>query len=247
MPQYGFVQTLAKDPNNLIIGLVRNKAEADKKLAADGYKNVTFLQADITDRKALLAAREEAKKLTGGRVDYLINNAALVEDEDNHTLKDYADKAEVLEEKMFQTIRVNVLGVIDTINAFLPLLQSGSKAVLISTGMADPDLVNYGGIADGPIYSISKAAANMAIFKFNATFKSQGILFFAISPGVVSTWEGDKEPATVQNLRAGAPGWSGPLTPTESATMVLKVIYDSSLEKGNGGAFVSHHGNKEWL
>ncbi|RVX71410.1 hypothetical protein B0A52_04982 [Exophiala mesophila] len=244
---YAFVQTAAKDPQNTIIGLVRNKVEADKKLAADGYKNVTFLQADITDRPALLAAREEAKKITGGRLDYLINNAALVQSDEGKTLKDYADEGDALEEKLLRTIRTNTVGLINAINAFLPLLQSGSKVLLISTGMADPDLVNYGGIADAPVYAISKAAANMVIYKYNATFKSQGILFFAVSPGVVATWEDGNEPPAIENLRATAPNWTGPLTPTESATKVLGLLHDFSLEKGNGGAFVSHYGNKQWM
>lgn len=36
-------------------------------------------------------------------------------------------------------------------------------------------------------------------------------------------------------------------TPEDSVNDVLKVIYDSSLEKGRGGAFISHLGSKRWL
>lgn len=143
---------------------------------------------------------------------------------------------------------MNVVGVINTINIFLPLIKKGSakKVVLISSGMADPDLVNNGTVDSGP-YSISKAAANMAIFKYNAKYKDQGVLFFAISPGIVATKDGMMESETVKNLKAAMPHWTGPLKPTESAEMVLNVIYDFSLEKGNGGAFVSHFGTKQWL
>lgn len=35
--------------------------------------------------------------------------------------------------------------------------------------------------------------------------------------------------------------------PHESVSDVLKVVYNASLEKGNGGSFVSHFGNKKWL
>ena len=116
--------------------------------------------------------------------------------------------------------------------------------------MADPDLVNFGKVYAGAPYSISKAAVNLAVAKYNArlgTEKEGGILVFAISPGVVSTWADGKEPAAIAGLRQMAPDWPGPLTPTESADACLKVIYDFSVEKGNGGSFVSHHGNKEWL
>lgn len=247
---YGFVQYLSKDPANTIIGLVRDKAAADQKVAADGLKNVIMLQGDISNRKALLAARDETAKVTGGSLDYLINNAAYIDrDTEVGALDDYEEKEpERLEHGLKTSFEVNVVGVINTINIFLPLIKKGDakKVVVISSGMADPDLVNGGGIWNGASYSISKAAVNMAVFKYNAKYKDQGILFFALSPGVVSTWQG-QEPAAIADLRKLAPGWSGPLTPLESAEACTKVIHDFSLEKGNGGAFVSHHGNKEWL
>lgn len=36
-------------------------------------------------------------------------------------------------------------------------------------------------------------------------------------------------------------------TPEDSVNDVLKVIYDSSLENGRGGEFISHLGTKRWL
>lgn len=43
-----------------------------------------------------------------------------------------------------------------------------------------------------------------------------------------------------------APGVK-PATTEESVTDVMKVIYNSSLENGNGGAYISHLGTKRWL
>lgn len=43
-----------------------------------------------------------------------------------------------------------------------------------------------------------------------------------------------------------APTFEGPITPHKSVEMVLKVIDEATLEK-NGGGFVSHYGNKQWL
>ncbi|KEF61296.1 uncharacterized protein A1O9_02861 [Exophiala aquamarina CBS 119918] len=246
---YGFIQVLARDSSNTVIGLVRDKTAADKQLAADGIKNVTFIQAAIADRKSLVAARDEVLKITGGRLDYLINNAAFIaETTQAGALDEFDDRQDQLEHDLVQSFYVNVVGIINTINVFLPLIKKSSvkKAVLISSGMADPDLVN-GGIADSAPYTISKAAANMAIFKYNAKYKDQGVLFFAISPGIVATREGLEESTTVQKLKAAMPHWTGPLTPVQSAEMVLGVIYDSSLENGSGGAFVSHYGTKQWL
>lgn len=44
-----------------------------------------------------------------------------------------------------------------------------------------------------------------------------------------------------------APTFKGPDTPEQSVTAVRKVIEEASIEKGNGGDFISHFGNKQWL
>lgn len=44
-----------------------------------------------------------------------------------------------------------------------------------------------------------------------------------------------------------APQFTGPLTPEQSIAAVLKVINEKSVENGDGGSFISHWGNKEWL
>ncbi len=246
--QYGFVQYLAKDSANTVIGIARDKAAADKALAADGIKNVTIVQAEIANKESLLAAREKVAEITGGGLDYLINNAAFIDKKSmGRALDDFEDDTQLLEDAMLESFKVNVIGVIHTINAFLPLIKKGSakKVVLISSGMADPALVNSGIATDAP-YTISKTAANMAIYKYNAKYKKEGILFFAISPGVVATWGDEPEPQVIDDLRKNAPGWGGPLTPLESATACVKVLRDFSAEE-NGGSFVSHHGTQQWL
>lgn len=44
-----------------------------------------------------------------------------------------------------------------------------------------------------------------------------------------------------------APHFKGPITPEQSVTAVKSVIANASIEKGNGGDFISHLGNKQWL
>ncbi|KIW20619.1 hypothetical protein PV08_01194 [Exophiala spinifera] len=251
---YGFVQQiLHQDPSNVVIGLVRDKASADAKVAGAGLKNVHFVQGDISNYASLVEAREAVSAITGGKLDYLINNAAyLGRTTEGAGIEDFVDDAgiEKLNKELRDAFEVNVVGVVDTINVFLPLIKKGDvkKIVVISSGMADPDLVNNGKVHTGAAYSISKAAVNLAVAKYNARLADQGVLVFALSPGVVSTWDpSSPEPAAVQNLRQMVPGWSGPLTPTESADACLKVIQTFSVENGNGGSFVSHHGTKEWL
>lgn len=61
-----------------MIGLVRNKAATNARLLKDGISNVTIFEADITDFAAQQKAADGVAKLTGGALDCLINNAAMV-------------------------------------------------------------------------------------------------------------------------------------------------------------------------
>ena len=84
--------------------------------------------------------------------------------------------------------------------------------------------------------------------------KSEGILFLSLSPGLVDTSEG--KPMSEQAIQGAqamgalfqqyAPDFKGPITTEQSVEMCLKVIEDATVEK-DGGAFVSHFGNKQWL
>lgn len=53
--------------------------------------------------------------------------------------------------------------------------------------MADLDLVNDFAIKISAPYAISKAAMNLAVAKFNAQYKQDGVLFLSISPGFAET------------------------------------------------------------
>lgn len=44
-----------------------------------------------------------------------------------------------------------------------------------------------------------------------------------------------------------APHFTKPLTPEESVTSIVRVIKEKSIDNGDGGGFVSHLGNKQWL
>lgn len=44
-----------------------------------------------------------------------------------------------------------------------------------------------------------------------------------------------------------APHFKGPVTPDIAIRDVIKVWENASIEKGDGGAFLSHLGNKQWL
>jgi len=253
---YNFVQHLAAIPGNTVIGLARNKNATLKRLEKDGISNVSIVQGDITDRPSLKTAFAEISKLTNGSLDYLINNAALVSERTAFkTLID--DDLEALEQDFMDSFRANVVGVANTINTFLPLIRAGKekKIIVISTGMADVDLINKFSVPIAAPYSVSKAATNALVAKYNAALgKSEGIMVLALSPGLVDTSEG--KPMTEEEIQGGqamggmfqeyAPHFTGPISPSESVDMCLKVIESARVES-HGGGFVSHFGNKQWL
>ncbi|CAF9927542.1 MAG: hypothetical protein ALECFALPRED_003738 [Alectoria fallacina] len=255
-----FVRTLSSDTQNLVIGLVRNRAAAEKAFGEAVPRNLIFLNADITDLDALKSAATETAELTGGGLDYLINNAALISETSRYrTLSDFAHDPQILIKDLQVSFEVNVIGPINTVNTFIPLLRKGQekKVFTLSTGMADIDLINQIDIAAAAPYSISKGAVNVAVAKYNALYKSEGILFMAISPGVVDTGEGMPSSDNVEDMKAAqdmaikfaayAPHFTAASTPQESVNDMLKLFERSSIKNGNGGTFVSHLGNKQWL
>jgi hypothetical protein len=46
---------------------------------------------------------------------------------------------------------------------------------------------------------------------------------------------------------AYAPNFTSPVPPEESVGDVMNVVNQASLEKGDGGIFISHLGTKRWL
>ncbi|KZP04396.1 hypothetical protein FIBSPDRAFT_941025 [Athelia psychrophila] len=97
--QFEFVRQLSLKPENTVFALVRSLSTS-QKLAALDAKNIHILQADITDVAALKIAAATMHKITGGSLDYLINNAAFIEaTRNNNNLDGYPEGQEALLEK----------------------------------------------------------------------------------------------------------------------------------------------------
>ncbi|KAF2165416.1 hypothetical protein M409DRAFT_67247 [Zasmidium cellare ATCC 36951] len=253
---YAWITHLAAQTSNTVFAIVRNVKATEDRLAKDNVKNITVLSADIVDYAALEKAAAEVAKVTGGGLDYLIHNAALVSAESAFsTLLD--GTPEGVDADLTESFNANVLGTAHVVRAFLPLIRKGQakKVVVISSGMADIDLINRFNVAIAGPYAISKAAANALVSKYHAAVgKSEGILIFSMSPGFVDTKEG--KPPSQEEIEGGkamaaqfaeyAPHFKGPITPEESVKYQLQVI-DKATVDTYGGSFVSHFGNKQWL
>jgi len=249
---FEFVRQLSATPENTIFALVRSKSSVNK-IEALNAKNVHVVEADIVDTKALKAVASDVSKVTGGSLDYLINNAAFWEMVPGKgDLSAYAEEKE-LEDDLRHHFDVNVIGVIHTINIFLPLLSNSpiKKIVTLTSFGADLDFVLTTDLAAFSPYAISKAALNMAIAKYAIKYKAEGFIFISLSPGFVNTRvvppPNHLDPYTilVNDFKKYKPTYEGPITPEESVKLQLQVIYSVSIK--DTGAFLSQFGNKQWI
>ncbi|RFU25214.1 hypothetical protein B7463_g11125, partial [Scytalidium lignicola] len=254
---YEWLRQLCSDPANTVIGLARSPDKVILRLVSDSISNVHMLQADMADSKSLTTAAAETARITGGSLDYLIINGVYINTEE-HLLSpsEFTGKEDLITTTMTESLKVNVLGIIFSINAFLPLVRKSDikKITVISSVLADLELAQKSNIPFFVTYSSMKAALNMVVVKYAAELKDEGIVVFSLSPGVVDT-HGDKlqvreDPKErVQIVQAGFkrmdPKFSGSITTAESVSMQRKVIEDITIEKS--GSFLSHHGDKNWL
>ena len=246
---YGWLTALSTDPSNTIIGTARNPSPTASQVQSDNLKNVHILQADLISPSSLQAAAAETAKLTNNSLDYLIINGAYMDPSTSETFLNDFPSDDKLKSDLRNHFETNAIGVINALNAFLPLVLKSSikKILVLSTGMADVDLVTNYEIWEGASYAISKAATNMIVAKYHARYKKDGLLVLSISPGVVNT--GGKIPESSElPMKFGkyAPHFTGPITPAESVK-AMKEVFDRATVEEFGGGFVSHTGTKEWL
>lgn len=116
-----------------------------------------------------------AKSIEGERIDWLVNNAGILES----TALDNLNF-----ESMERQFRVNSLGPLRVTAALLPNLSEGSKVFIITSRMGSIDDNTSGGSYG---YRMSKTAVNMAGKSLSLDLKDRGIAVFLLHPGWVAT------------------------------------------------------------
>ncbi|MFI7061567.1 SDR family oxidoreductase [Kribbella sp. NPDC050124] len=178
---------------------------AAKELVAEGYE-LEAVQLEVTDPASVRAAagRIEAEY---GRLDVLVNNAAIIPQGDDAVSRIAGD---VLRE----AFEVNVFGLVEVTQAMLPLLRKAEQArvVNMSTSLASFELV---GDPEAPYstmlmlgYNASKAAVNMVTVMLANELRGSGILVNAADPGNCATDMG---------------GWDAPRTPEQGAAVAVRM------------------------
>jgi len=258
---FEFLRQLSSNPKNTLIGLVRDKETTEKSIESEfpGRKNIHIIQADVVDYYSLKKAADETSAITGGSLDYLINNAAYISKFSSFPgLYALAKEQKTLQEELTKLLSVNVTGVVNTFNAFLPLILEGKtkKVINLSTGHADDALTTRYDLEMAAPYAASKAAANTVIAKYAAELNKDGVLFLSLSPGIVDTGNlndvTEEQMPMLQAMAAKfaqyAPHFTGPSTPESSVKAMLAVIDNATVEK-DSGAFMSHYGDKNanWI
>jgi NAD(P)-dependent dehydrogenase (short-subunit alcohol dehydrogenase family) len=154
----------------------RDEAKGNQA-AADLEGDVTVLQLDIADDESVGAAAAAVEERFG-RLDALINNAAILYDTSNHGVD--VDLAEVR-----TGLETNVFGAWRMIQAFLPLLRRSEHPRIVNVSSEAGSLASMGG--GTPIYSISKTALNALTRILAAELERDHILVNAICPGWTAT------------------------------------------------------------
>ena len=154
------------------------------------------LQLDVTDSASIAAAAERVRS-EFGRLDLLVNNAAISNTRKGSlSLQEYA-KISLASNASLDEIRAvfetNVFGVLAVYQAMLPLLREATAAriVNVSSGVgsltrnADPAFPRRS--IFGPVYPASKTALNAMTLAMAIELESTGIKVNAASPGFTKT------------------------------------------------------------
>jgi NAD(P)-dependent dehydrogenase (short-subunit alcohol dehydrogenase family) len=141
---------------------------------------VDAVQIDVTDDATVDAAAKHVSN-TYGRLDVLVNNAGI--HSKNPSPRDC----------LREVLAVNVVGVVSTTEAFLPLLRisSAPRLIFVSSSIgsisqaADPNSKYYAPLANE--YRCSKAALNMLMVQYWVKLGKEGFKVFGADPGLIAT------------------------------------------------------------
>jgi NAD(P)-dependent dehydrogenase (short-subunit alcohol dehydrogenase family) len=178
-----------------------------------------MVRLDVTDAASIEAARRAVAERWGA-VDVLVNNAAVLLDEDADVLSIPADHYR-------RTLDANLAGAIEVCRVFVPPMAERGYGRVVNVSSSAGQLATMSTYA--PAYSISKAALNAFTRILAATYRSRGVLANAADPGWVRTDMG---------------GPSAPRSPEEGADTIVWLA--TLQERGPTGGFFRDRRPIEW-
>jgi NAD(P)-dependent dehydrogenase (short-subunit alcohol dehydrogenase family) len=152
--------------------IITGRHEATLRASAARHTRIGHVVADVA-RSSDVARTFEEVRARFGRLDILINNAGVLE---------LAALADASPEHVRRTWETNVLGLVETTRAALPLLRQSRGAVVnVATAIADQPFANMS------VYCASKAAVLALTRAWAQELGPEGIRVNAVSPGPIAT------------------------------------------------------------
>ena len=152
-----------------IIG--RRQSEVDVAVNQIG-KNVTGVQGDVSNLKDLDRLYDTVKQQKG-RIDILFANAGII---------GLLPIGSITEDHFDKIFRVNVKGLVFTVQKALPLFQNGGGSIILTTSIAGSK-----GFEGSSVYSATKAAIRSFARSWTVDLKYRKIRVNAVSPGPIDT------------------------------------------------------------
>lgn len=190
-----------------IIGICRSDSEELEAIASMVISGI-----DVTQPEQI---QQVTKILGGTKVDLLINNAGLLQDE---------KLGEIDFDSIREQFEINTIAPLMVTEALLPNMSQGSKVALITSRMGS---ISDNGSGGRYGYRASKAALNAFGKSLAIDLKDQGIAVGLLHPGYVQT---------------RMVNFGGHITPEEAAEGLLARIDELNLE--NTGGFWHSNGEQ---
>jgi NAD(P)-dependent dehydrogenase (short-subunit alcohol dehydrogenase family) len=152
--------------------VITGRREAPLRASAARHTGITPVVADVA-RAGDVARTIGEVRARCGRLDVLVNNAGILE---------LAPLADASAEHVRRTFDTNVLGLVETTRAALPLLRQAKGAIVnVATVIADEPFANMS------VYCASKAAVLALTRSWAQELAADGIRVNAVSPGPIET------------------------------------------------------------
>jgi NAD(P)-dependent dehydrogenase (short-subunit alcohol dehydrogenase family) len=155
------------------------------------------LQLDVTDQASIAAAAERVRK-EFGRLDVLVNNAAISNTRmpPDMSVEEYSNStrpSNVSLDELRAVFETNVFGVVAVTQAMLPLLREAPAARIVNVSSGAGSLTRNSNPAFayrsifGPVYPASKTALNAMTLAMAIELEPTGIKVNAACPGFTKT------------------------------------------------------------
>ena len=184
----------------LLISRDPTKGETASKQLIDKGLDVIFFQLDVSNRSNIKDIFTKIRTQFG-RLDILINNAAILYDKNQSTMN--ADL-----ELVSKALTTNLFGPWLLCQAFIPLMEKNryGRVVNVSSGTASLHYMEGG----TPVYGISKVSLNALTRKLASELERMNVLVNSIDPGWVATDMGGRGGRPVEEGCRGIV-WAAPL------------------------------------